>query len=91
MVRFIFFCMAFIAISFFAVPLYFGISKARNQLSERTSFASVNETLAGNPSLLNEIEPAAGKITDEDFSSGFSGDEDSALADDIPAEEQPPL
>ena len=99
MVRFIFICIVFIAISFTAVPALMNISKQRDVLlsidepdssvlvSSELSFeeiyalADTNETI--DPALLNAITPAAGDNTaveNEDFSSGFSGKEDSALA-----------
>lgn len=105
MLRFIFFCMAFLAISFFAIPAYFGISKehekrvtatmtvsadtntanAQEPLTFEEIYALADESLLNNPSVLNDIMPAAGAekvvIFDDKFSTGFSMQEDSALAD----------
>ena len=99
MVRFIFICIVFIAISFTAIPALMNISKQRDVLlsidepdssvlvSSELSFeeiyalADANETI--DPALLNAIAPAAGDNTtveNEGFSSGFSEQEDGALA-----------
>lgn len=95
MVRFIFLSMAFIAVSFFAVPAYFGINEQHQNLIQTASiepaadtltfqeiYALADESLMADPSALNAIAPAAGdeQKPKETFSYGFSGKEDSALA-----------
>ncbi len=92
MVKFIFFCMAFIALSFFVVPVFTGISNEREQIlaantpntneDQSLSFEEIYEIAAegtNNPANLNDIAPAAGNGTQDRFSSGFSNREDSAL------------
>ena len=93
MTRFIFFCMAIIALSFIAVPVFTGISKEHNALTTPTdtvilsddtlSFEEIYEIAGSNtsfdPASLNNITPAAGGNNNDAFSNGFSGTEDSAL------------
>lgn len=82
MLKFIYFCMAVIALSFLIVPLIGGVNESREELAARTSLMA---SLEGEPSeadlnavaeQLNSIQPAAGgesvmpEITDE-FSTGF--------------------
>lgn len=93
MTKFIFFCMAIVALSFTAVPVFTGISKEREAI-----IISAAETEAQNatPSVenltevasqdvefdaaqLNDIAPAAGNNRSDSFSSGFRRIEDSAL------------
>lgn len=95
MTRFIFFCMAFIALSFVAVPVFTGISNERDAMlnAEETTVSS-NDVLSFDalyeiagadteitPESLNNITPAAGsaRASHDSFSSGFSGRIDSAL------------
>lgn len=97
MTRFIFFCMAIIALSFIAVPIFTGISKERKAMlnseqanAEQTDtldFDEIYELTNAEPSAedLNQIMPAAGGTAQDEFSSGFSGTVDSALADTAPA------
>lgn len=95
MLRFIFLSMAFMAISFFAVPVYFGISKEHqkltqtaeietnsNSLSFKEIYALADASSLTNPAALNAISPAAGNPDQADkFSNNFSGKEDSTLTD----------
>jgi len=85
MVRFIFICIAFIAISFTAVPMLMNISKQRdvliiqntlkssvlvqNELSFEEIYTLASTNEAIDPALLNAIEPAAGNIVENE---GFS-------------------
>lgn len=86
--------MAVVALSFVAVPVFTGISNEREALllSEASttnnddaplSFEEIYEIAAENnePSAsdLNNIMPAAGGNTRDQFSSGFGNEEDSAL------------
>ena len=96
MTRFIFFCMAFVALSFIAVPVFTGISKERDAIlasskssipaASPLSFEEIYE-IAGadntgdgfDASAFNDITPAAGGEISDQFSTGFSNREDSAL------------
>ena len=76
MLRFIYFCMAIVALSFVAIPVYSGIAQNRDQITARDSVIAINTneddslsfeeiyTIANedsfNPESLNEIAPAAG-------------------------------
>ena len=101
MVRFIYFCMAVLVFSFVAVPIFSGVSKehekltavdvanapAEEELTLEEIYAFVDRSNEGNPVFLNSIATAAGGDAKEDvFTSGFRGQEDSALAD-TPSEE----
>ena len=81
MVRFIFFCMAFVALSFVIVPLVGGISNERQAIlasadvnnpepsQDSLSFEEIYQTAAAgegiDPAQLNEIAPAAGQTDEE--------------------------
>lgn len=98
MTRFIFFCMAIVALSFVAVPVFTGISKEHNALLASTdsiipsndtlSFEDIYEIAGSNealdPASLNNIAPAAGESNNDAFSNGFGGTEDSALENSAP-------
>jgi hypothetical protein len=93
MTRFIFFCMAIVALSFFVVPVFTGISKEHGELTTSADLATASNDslsfeeiyeLAGSTdnfdgAALNSITPAAGGYDSDEFSTGFSGTEDSAL------------
>jgi hypothetical protein len=93
MVKFIFFCMAVVVLSFVAVPVFTGISNERDQLlavndaptaeEQSLSFQEIydiaSDTSDLTPDQLNNITPAAGENQPDYFSSGFRGREDSAL------------
>lgn len=95
MTRIIFFCMAIAALSFVVAPIYNGISDEHTALTQVSSapmpdentlsFEEIYEMAEQNnvidPASLNEITPAAGENTEDQFSSAFSGQEDSALED----------
>ncbi len=96
MMRFIYVCMAFLLISFVGMPVYKGVSSEREKLTIVASaesnqddplsfseiYALADESSSDNPAFLNNIMPAAGGDTSSDnFSNGFRGQEDSALAD----------
>ncbi len=97
MIRFIFFCMILIVITFAAVPIFYGVTEQRQKLTQTATieknsdeltfdeiYALASEESITNPTALNAIESAAGEIVVLDkFSNGFSGKEDSALADTI--------
>ena len=92
MIRFIFLSIAFMIISFFAVPIYFGISKEHQKLTRTTAlkqndpsitfqeiYELADKNYISDPSALNSITPAAdGKTKAEN---GFSRKEDRALPD----------
>ena len=97
MVKFITGCIAVVVLSFFAVPVFTGISNERGALLDNAQTASVeNDSLSfeeiyeiaaenTNPADLNNIAPAAGgNIQTDSFSSGFSKQEDSALENNAP-------
>lgn len=91
MVRFIYLCVAIVALSFFVVPAYFGVSKEHKNLTASTGTDTTADALSfeeiyaiadegpADPNSLNSIEPAAGE---DEFSNGFTGAEDSALEDE---------
>ncbi len=99
MIRFMIFCMAFIAISFAATPIFFGVSAEHKKLTQTAVvtgntptaltfeeiYALIDQDALTDPARLNAIEPAAGDddAIEEKFSNGFSGKEDSALTDII--------
>lgn len=97
MLRFIFYSAVIIALSFSVAPIFFGISKERqkmtqisqNQSGDKTlSFEEIYDLASGgiinDPSQLNNIEPAAGENniqTSDKFSDGFTQKLDPALSD----------
>lgn len=98
MLRFIFLCMGIFIFSFTALPIYYGISGAHEELDASQTLASEdNETLsfkeiyaiadkaqaARGPQSLNNLAPAAGGASDKTgLQGGFRQIEDSALADE---------
>jgi hypothetical protein len=91
--------MAIVALSFFVVPVFTGISKEHTALVASTdattpsndtlSFEDIYEIADSNresfsPTSLNNISPAAGIGSQDNFSIGFSGTEDSALENTAP-------
>ena len=100
MTRFIFICMAFIALSFMAVPAYFGIQKehailmqndtvAQNNqsLSFEEIYAMADEDLLSNPAFLNNIAPAAGNNDDAPVQEDYFSTGFSGTADSALEEE----
>ncbi|MCI5059503.1 MAG: hypothetical protein MRY79_00360 [Alphaproteobacteria bacterium] len=99
MIRFIYGCMAVIILSFVAIPIYHGVSTEKARLEvlasvdqegdDSLSFEEIYEIASEggvSPEALNNIEAAAGGDTEPDkFTTGFSGRENSALADIEPA------
>lgn len=99
MIRFIFICMAFIVCSFALSPVFFGLQKEHQELTQISAvkqsadeaplsfeeiYALADEI---DPAALNNIAPAAGQDTApiaDHFTTGFSNKEDSALADVAP-------
>ena len=96
MMRFIYFCMAFLVLSFVGVPIYNGVSEERAGLTQLAAtdeagddsmsfeeiYALADEGQSADPASLNDISPAAGNgNTGDAFSRGFTNREDSALAD----------
>lgn len=96
MMRFIYFCMALLVLSFIGVPIYNGVSSEHEKITtlattetpsdDSLSFAEIyaqaEDTTLDNPAFLNDIMPAAGDNNSSDnFSSGFRNQEDSALAE----------
>ena len=81
MLRFIYFCMAIVAISFLIVPLFSGVNQTRENLAARTSLMAAADTsdakeMAAIEDQLNNIQPAAGEESSipemsEEFSAGF--------------------
>lgn len=82
MLKFIYFCMAIVALSFLIVPMIGGVNESREELAARTSLMAAVESEPSEADLdavaeqLNEIQPAAGddfnsqEITEE-FSAEF--------------------
>jgi hypothetical protein len=93
MVRFIYLCMGIFGVSGERENLSVTVSdatEAEKPLSFQEIYALAEQSREEKgPAYLNDMAPAAGNETAPDsFSSGFSGNEDSALAD-TPAEPEP--
>jgi hypothetical protein len=94
MVRFIFGCAFFLALSVMAVPIYYGVASNKESLATSANVVEAEGTLTFDeiydvaadtqemdPAALNAIVPAAGADETEMFPSGFEKKQDPALAD----------
>lgn len=93
-VRFVFGCAFFLALSIIAIPVFYGVatnkemvtaSVMETQAEESLSFAEIYEIASEgqdiDPAALNAIMPAAGDEEPDGFSFGFANIGDAALAD----------
>lgn len=94
-VRCIFGCATFLALSILVVPVYYGVSEQKEMMTvaaqapqndDSLSFEEIYEIASEGQKedaiSLNDITPAAGDQTEDSFSSGFQNQENPALADE---------